>query len=134
MPVPPASVRLLRRFWIKSLAFASWFARLTRLLNLPNGMTREQLRNYLEFYRDLGMDTIYKPDMAKRVKLSTEPAPAAEPKTETAPIPAVIPAVFPSEKVTSLFATTELPGLAPQNDTLDAIRLDIGDCRRCRLC
>ena len=76
----------------------------------------------------------------------------AEPKTETAPIPAtgtpvsaggaaparapvVVPTVFPSaEAGASLFATTELPGLAPENDTLDAIRLDIGDCRRCRLC
>jgi uracil-DNA glycosylase len=105
-------------------------------------MTREQLRSYLEFYRDLGMDTIYKPDMSKRVKPSTEPTLAAEPKVETAPSPAVsvpapivIPTVFPSAASTSsLFGTTELPGLAPENDTLDAIRLDIGDCKRCRLC
>jgi uracil-DNA glycosylase len=115
-------------------------------------MTRDQLRNYLEFYRDLGIRTIYKPDMAKRVKPSAEPASSAEPKTETAPIsaavapvsagsasparaPVVVPTVSPSaEASTSLFATTGLPGLAPENDTLDAIRLDIGDCRRCRLC
>jgi len=28
----------------------------------------------------------------------------------------------------------ELPALAPVTDTLDQIRLDIGDCKRCRLC
>ncbi len=27
-----------------------------------------------------------------------------------------------------------LPALAPEGETLDQIRLDIGDCRRCRLC
>jgi DNA polymerase len=27
-----------------------------------------------------------------------------------------------------------LPGLAPEGDTLEAIRADIGDCKRCRLC
>jgi DNA polymerase len=29
---------------------------------------------------------------------------------------------------------TELPGIAPSGDTLETIREDIGDCRRCRLC
>jgi DNA polymerase len=52
-------------------------------------MNPAQIREYLEFYRDLGFDSIYR---------------------------------------------LPLPGLAPQDDTLDLIRLDIGDCRRCRLC
>ena len=87
-------------------------------------MTRDQLRNYLEFYRDMGMETIYKADMAKRVKPSTEDAPLAAPT------------LFPvlAEASLALFEPAELPGLAPDNDTLDTIRLDIGDCRRCRLC
>jgi len=58
-------------------------------------MDPAQIREYLEFYRDLGFESIY--------RLTNE---------------------MPSP----------LPGLAPQDDTLDQIRLDIGDCKRCRLC
>jgi uracil-DNA glycosylase len=56
-------------------------------------MTPTQIREYLEYYRDLGFDSVY-----------------------------------------VLMPPTPLPSLAPQNDTLDQIRLDVGDCKRCRLC
>ncbi|HEX4808453.1 MAG TPA: uracil-DNA glycosylase [Bryobacteraceae bacterium] len=70
-------------------------------------MTNEQLRYYLELYRDLGIDSVY-----RRPVIET---PVVEPSiTEQKPI--------------------ALPGLAPADDTLDLIRLDMGDCRRCRLC
>jgi DNA polymerase len=59
-------------------------------------MSPAQIREYLEFYRDLGFDSIY--------------------------------------LRTAYLQTTEMPALAPQHDTLDQIRLDIGDCKRCRLC
>jgi uracil-DNA glycosylase len=62
-------------------------------------MQADQLRRYLEFYRDLGFQTLYRRTAA-----------AAE-------------AVAPME----------LPGLAPENDTLQKIREEIGDCTRCRL-
>jgi uracil-DNA glycosylase family 4 len=68
-------------------------------------MTRDQIRSYLEFYRDLGFESIYK-------RASAEPAIAAPPPLKIAP----------------------LPGLAPDGDTLAKLREDIGDCRRCRLC
>jgi DNA polymerase len=61
-------------------------------------MNPAQIREYLEFYRDLGFDSIYLRE------------------TEMPPPP------------------LSLPALAPQHDTLDQIRLDIGDCKRCRLC
>jgi uracil-DNA glycosylase len=67
-------------------------------------MDPAQIREYLEFYRDLGFDSLYRLSNA---------APAA-------PIPISMP--------------SPLPGLAPDHDTLDQIRLDIGDCKRCRLC
>lgn len=67
-------------------------------------MTREQIREYLEFYRDLGIDSIY-----LREPAVIEPA---------LPVPIIAPV---------------LPGLAPDGDTLALIRADIGDCRRCRL-
>ena len=61
-------------------------------------MTTDQIRCYLEFYRDLGFDSIYRRNT----------------------VPLAAPAI--------------LPPLQPDNDTLDQIRLDIGDCKRCRLC
>ncbi len=57
-------------------------------------MNADSLRHYLEYYRDLGIDTIYR-------RASLAPAP--------------------------------LPDMVPVGETLDQIRLDIGDCKRCRL-
>jgi DNA polymerase len=71
-------------------------------------MTPEQIRSYLEFYKDLGFDSIYK----REPKM----------KAAAAAAPAVADTLFP------------LPALQPADDTLDQIRLDIGDCKRCRLC
>jgi uracil-DNA glycosylase len=66
---------------------------------LSLAMTKEQLRSYLAYYRDLGFDSIYRK-----------------------------PSVPPAAPVISL------PSLVPEQDTLEKIRADIGDCRRCRLC
>ncbi len=68
-------------------------------------MTREEIRSYLELYRDLGFEVLYR----------------NQPLAPTA--------VNPPEKVIAGI----LPGIGPANDTLSQIRLDIGDCRRCRL-
>jgi DNA polymerase len=59
-----------------------------------------QIRDYLKFYRDLGIDSIY------RSINRSGPAPKSEP---------------PKQEM-------------PQRETLEQIRLDIGDCKRCRLC
>ena len=67
-------------------------------------MNPGQLRQYLEFYKDLGVKDLYiQPKVAATVKPPISVPPA-------------------------------LPGLAPENDTLLKIREDIGDCKRCRLC
>lgn len=68
-------------------------------------MTREQIRSYLELYRDLGIDSVYR----------------AQPQSN---VPLALPA---------LVVEPALPPIAPAGDTLDQIRLDIGDCKRCRL-
>jgi DNA polymerase len=73
-------------------------------------MTPEQIRSYLEFYRDLGFDSIY-----KRANKT-----AAPPMTVAPPTLSQVPPLLPS--------------LQPEDDTLEKIRLDIGDCKRCRLC
>ncbi|HLJ50234.1 MAG TPA: uracil-DNA glycosylase [Bryobacteraceae bacterium] len=78
-------------------------------------MTEEKLRQYLEFYQDLGFKEIYR---------QAEP-PAPPPATPaTAPVPDHAPA--PASELVVL-------PLAPAHDNLLAIADDIGDCKRCRL-
>jgi uracil-DNA glycosylase len=68
-------------------------------------MDSERLRQYLEFYQDLGIKTLYKRSAPERL----------------APPASVLPPV------------TALPTIEPSGDSLLRIVEDIGDCRRCRL-
>jgi uracil-DNA glycosylase len=77
-------------------------------------MTKDEIRSYLEFYKDLGFESIY--------LQSPQPLQAVE-TVELAT--AVIEA--PRTPVA-------LPSLEPPGDSLEKILGDIGDCRRCRLC
>jgi DNA polymerase len=70
-------------------------------------MNPEQLRQFLSYYQDLGVKTLYR--RAPRIE-NTEPTPVASP------------------------VSAPLPPLEPAGDTLIKISEDIGDCRRCRLC
>jgi len=93
-------------------------------------MTRDQLRHYLAFYRDLGFDELrlpapaVQPAAGQTADEEATPPPAARPTTPTGPPPASPPAAMLSL----------LPAIAPEGDTLARIREDIGECRRCRLC
>jgi uracil-DNA glycosylase len=78
-------------------------------------MTRAQIREYLEFYRDLGFDSVYR-------RASPVPSQASEPRAEPLPL------FGPSPD------SETLDQIRPERETLDQIRLDIGDCKRCRLC
>jgi uracil-DNA glycosylase family 4 len=69
-------------------------------------MTKDELRQRLEFYQDLGIKTIY-----RRPTTAFVPIPNPQP-----PIP------VPS-----------LPTIEPAQDSLLKIVADIGDCKRCRL-
>jgi len=77
-------------------------------------MDADTLRQYLEYYRDLGFQTLYRQPVQKPPQ--AEPAAPPEPDMPAANI------VPPS-----------LPPLEPSGDTLFQILNDIGDCRRCRL-
>jgi DNA polymerase len=77
-------------------------------------MNPELLRQYLEFYQDLGIKTLYK-----------RPAEAVERRVPE-PLPEPVTAEMPTDPA-------PLPPLAPANDTLFQILTDLGDCRRCRL-
>ncbi|HKA00605.1 MAG TPA: uracil-DNA glycosylase [Candidatus Solibacter sp.] len=81
-------------------------------------MTPETLRQYLEFYQDLGIKSVYRRGEIVR----PQPAPIAEPVAAPQP-------VRPSPPPPPM----QLPSLAPTDDTLLKIIQDIGDCRRCRL-
>lgn len=81
-------------------------------------MSQEHLARILEYYRDLGVNQIY-----RRTAPAAPAAPAPVVAKEAQPLPEPEPEL-----------ELELPGLAPTGDTLDKIREDIGDCRRCRLC
>ncbi|HEY1760783.1 MAG TPA: uracil-DNA glycosylase [Bryobacteraceae bacterium] len=82
-------------------------------------MTRDELRQSLAFYRDLGVTDLY------RVAAASLPANALQ----VNPIEEIM-----SEKIAAAIPVV-LPSLAPDGDTLEKIQQDIGpDCRRCRLC
>jgi uracil-DNA glycosylase len=66
-------------------------------------MTKDQLRQRLEFYQDLGIKTVYR-----------------RPATNFAPVPIANP-------------QPPIPALEPAQDSLLKILGDIGDCKRCRL-
>lgn len=78
-------------------------------------MKPEDLRAYLAFFRDLGLKDLYLPEVP--------PAPPVEKKTPE-------PRLQEPEQEALL---PVLPSLEPQDDSLEKIQADIGDCRRCRL-
>jgi len=82
-------------------------------------MHKTELRAQLEFYRDLGFDAIYRlPASVSAAVSSREEISATIPETIVKPEPAI----------------AALPPIEPANDTLEKILLDLGDCKRCRLC
>jgi uracil-DNA glycosylase len=78
-------------------------------------MDAETLRRYLEYYRDLGIQTLYK-------QAAPEPQIQAGAHCEV-----ILPPAPPVP------TSTDLPPLAPAGETLFQILNDIGDCHRCRL-
>jgi uracil-DNA glycosylase family 4 len=81
-------------------------------------MDAEKLRDYLSFYQDLGFTSIYRRSATPGTDKSAEAPPAVGP---------------PVADTASSAALIALPSLAPDGDTLEQIRADIGDCKRCRL-
>ncbi|HET8546891.1 MAG TPA: uracil-DNA glycosylase [Bryobacteraceae bacterium] len=82
-------------------------------------MTQEQLRIYLEFYRDLGVKSLYRlqgDEAGSEISALSYERPEGMPRGEALPETAVA-----------------LTPLGPAGDTLARIIEDMGDCRRCRL-
>jgi uracil-DNA glycosylase family 4 len=93
-------------------------------------MTPEQLRQYLEYFQDLGITHLNVPTaLAKMAAPLSTPVAASV----AAPTPALALAPIIASKPAPM-DLLKLPTLAPEGDTLAKIREDIGDCKRCRLC
>ena len=97
---------------------------------------RDQLRNWLEFYQELGL--------APFVRRPAPPPPAAtpEPPVRTSSAVPSAPSALRVEKppaATALILTAPMPSLfgeAPgriEGETLPQIRADLGECTRCQL-
>jgi uracil-DNA glycosylase len=89
-------------------------------------MNPDLLRQYLEFYQDLGFKTLYAPQLVRRT-----PRSAAGPLA--GPVPQVAQNSAGSGPAAPPPPAPDLPPLAAQGETLLQILNDIGDCRRCRL-
>src|ERR1035438_6487526 len=98
-------------------------------------MDAELLRQYLEFYQDLGIKTLYR-QVAPPVETPMDLPPLA-PTGDTilrsvSPMsPTILRSV--SQVAPPVETPMDLPPLAPTGDTLLKIVEDIGDCHRCRL-
>src|SRR5580658_10429663 len=101
-------------------------------------MTREELRQALSFYRDLGVTDLYRSGAG--FSLGAPSGPGLQPPSaggdESALLCRDAESPPPSrDRKGAIEGTESLIPLAPSGDTLDQIQRDIGpDCRRCRLC
>ena len=112
---------------------------------------RQNLSNWLEFYRELGIEEFYRRDPgaladARSVPPLAAPAAVSQPAVPT-PLPAVpaVPppwvgvspgpaAAAPIRPPVASFSLFETPAPKPSGpETLEQIRADLGDCRRCKL-
>jgi uracil-DNA glycosylase len=107
---------------------------------------RQQLSDWLEFYRDLGIEGFYRREpgadvvpasaSTERVKRSPSNEPPMEKiSTPAVPRPAAPPALAiapgPPAQSLSLFEAPAAP--RRERETLEEIRADLGECHRCRL-
>lgn len=105
----------------------------------------QQATEHLRYYRELGLTHFGEsfaaeteaPKPVEPPPLAVEPLVAA--KVET-PLPvlskeAIMPTKKPTTDAASLFgeASSSVPELQFENDTLDKIRTDLGECQRCKL-
>ncbi len=99
----------------------------------PRPSARErQLQGWLNFYEELGLTPFYRRREARQreappAQLRTSSAPPPRPAEPAAPPPSVAP---PPPPTLSLFG--EAPGRV-EDDTLEKIQADLGDCQRCKL-
>jgi uracil-DNA glycosylase len=103
----------------------------------PTQTPREKLEAWLRYYDDLNLGAFYtdRRTMGKRpIQRTAENASAAPPATQK-PIAVVPPKVAPPVSVLPIVSAPSLFEAIDrvENDTLERIREDLGECTRCRL-
>ena len=88
----------------------------------------DDLRQRLEFYRDLGIKELRMKQFSSAALPRIATIPVEKPVAAAAA--PVVPSPVMAPKVT---LPSVLPALAPEGDTLATIRADMGECTRCRL-
>lgn len=96
-------------------------------------MSTELLRDYLRFYQDLGIRTLYRREAAAATA-NTELAKGEAPLPQAAQAVPRLPEVLLEENSGMTNGLFDPVADAGADDTLEKIRTDIGDCIRCRLC
>jgi uracil-DNA glycosylase len=97
----------------------------------------EQLKARLEYYREIGIDALSLGTRPFHIALSTADSPPSlspNPSKTKQPMlsrPGANPQVSTPEKSLSLFETQLTD--QPPGESLETIRADLGDCRRCKL-
>ncbi len=96
-------------------------------------MNPELLRQYLKFYQDLGVKTLYR--RASKAPAPGQTAKQEGPLPEADAAPGAQPAADPPflEPQAPTSQPSLLGPLEPEDDTLERIVEDMGECRRCRL-
>jgi len=94
-------------------------------------MKPEQLRRYLEFYRDLGIKTLYRQEVSPPPRMSA--ASPADGGSESGEPPAPAAGDSPEAGLPEPMSLGLLPTPAPPGETLAKIRQELGECTRCRL-
>ena len=107
----------------------------------PTPKKREKLEAWLRYYDDLGLGVFYNDRSRTRERVLQSAESVVIAPVETAPAPKPIPpnpppvrmpppaAVLPVVSESSLFESID----RVENDTLERIREDLGECTRCRL-
>ncbi|MGD0580572.1 MAG: uracil-DNA glycosylase [Bryobacteraceae bacterium] len=97
-------------------------------------MDRESLKRRLEFYRDLGIRQLNIPEADHDVEPERAQLRAAVAGTPPRTTSAEAALAKPAYRAPVLQTLPTLLEFAPEDDTLERILADIGDCKRCRLC
>ncbi|MGD0696549.1 MAG: uracil-DNA glycosylase [Terriglobia bacterium] len=117
-----------------------------------NDDVRQELKDWFEFYRELGIEDFYRRAPEQRVGMPKPAELRVEPGREPTPAPTVAPTlaeqkmqlesvrapavsarpVMPSQKL-SLFEAAAPAPARRERETLEQIREDLGECHRCKL-
>ena len=98
----------------------------------------QQATEHLRYYRELGITHFgesYKAEVEAPRQATMQPTSVESPALPVLPNQPFMPDKKPADEAASLFGETSpsVPELQIPDDTLEKIRVDLGDCQRCKL-